>query len=141
VTLDGVLFTYSLPIPLMSLLPLSSRSFSLCRLLSRREFLTARRYASAVCTMAMAMCPCPPDVTCLSSIEKLNESSWSLARELPSICTLCFKEIINSKNKGTFLWNSGKFRHGVSMALSTKRLANGHTMDVYFSIYPCRLSF
>jgi len=94
---------------------------------------TARRYAGAV--HAVVVCPSVCLSVCLSvcssnrcCIETTGQIELVLARRLPStIPTLCYKEIgVSPKIKvlpsGTLVPNSGrrKFRHGKSIALSTK---------------------
>jgi len=82
-------------------------------------------------SVCLSVCPFVRQTVVVS--KRLDKSSWFLARRLPSaIPTLRYKEIgVSPKIKvlpsGTLVPNSGrrKFRHGKSIALSTKLVVDG----------------
>ena len=92
------------------------------------------RYMLSSCvrpSVCLSVCPFVRQTVVVS--KRLDKSSWFLARRLPSaIPTLRYKEIgVSPKIKvlpsGTLVPNSGrrKFRHGKSIALSTKLVVDG----------------
>jgi len=83
-------------------------------------------YTDGVYAVVVCLSVCRPSPTSIVS-KRLDESSWFLACRHFHLPYAVFKEIrVTSKNKGTSIWDfaphSGleKFRHGKSIALSTK---------------------